>query len=57
MLPWVMYMVFAGCDMFGDGLLRISEVFEVSVTLESCDNRDLTNPMAANSSWESFLDF
>jgi len=52
-----MYMVSAGCDMFGDGLLRISEVFEVSVALESCGNRDLTNPMATNSSWESFLDF
>jgi hypothetical protein len=43
-------MVSAGCDIFGDGVLRISEVFEVSVALESCDNTDLTNPMASNSS-------
>jgi hypothetical protein len=43
MLPWVMYMVSASCDIFGSGLVRISEVFKVSVALESCGNADLTN--------------
>lgn len=42
-------MVFASCDIFGDGVLRISEVFEVSVALlENCDNTDLTKPMTVN---------
>jgi hypothetical protein len=50
MLPWVMYMGSASCDGFEDGVLRISEDFEVSVALESVGNTDLSKPMAVNSS-------
>jgi hypothetical protein len=43
-------MVPESCDGFGDGVLRISEVFEVSIALQSFGNTDLSNPMAVNSS-------
>ena len=51
------YTVSASCDIFGNGVLRISEIFVVSVALESCGSTDLTNPVAMNSSWERFIDF
>jgi hypothetical protein len=40
----------------GDGILRISEVFEVFMALENFGNTDLSNPMAVNSYLESFPD-
>jgi len=43
-------MVSASCYIFGDGVLRSSEVYEMFVALEGCGNTDLTNPVAVNSS-------
>lgn len=53
----MVYLVSTCCNSFGYEVLRISEVFEVSVALERFGSTDLTSAMAVNSSRERFLDF